>query len=1125
MQDNSPATEVCRVIYVDDEPGLLEIGKIFLENDHSFVVKTFLSAREALDHLASERYDAIVSDYQMPKMDGITFLKALRERGDATPFIIFTGRGREEVVIDALNSGADFYLQKGGDPQPQFAELAHKIHHAISRKRADLALKKSEQDYRKLIEHAGEGIFVTQDEVFKLVNPQLITLTGYAEQELLDQPFTRFIHPEDAGLLLDRYRKRMSGANFATHYIFRIICKDETVRWAELNVVSITWNERPAILNFLTDITERKRMEDSLRESEERYRQFFRTTLDGLFITTPDAQWIDFNDAILEMFGCTSRDEVFSRPIISFYVHPEERAVFVELVERDGYVKEHPVSFRKRDGTRFDSVMTVVPRRNPDGSTKAFIGTIRDITERKRMEDTLRESEERYHLFFKTAKDSVFITTPEGQWIDCNDAVVKTFGFASRDEVIGVPVISFYGRPEDRAVLVDLVEREGYVKEYPLSFRKRDGTCFDSVMTVVPQRNPDGSTKAFIGTIRDITDCELAEAALQESEERYRQIFNSFDDLYYETDVNGIITHLSPSLYHVTGYIQEELIGKPVTKIYANPESRNNLLNAIAKNGHVRDFEVLAVKRDGTETMASLNANLIYHADGTPAGVAGILRDITQRKHDEYALRESEEKFRSLVEYALEGILILDLHGQILFANTAAARTIEVGGGADLVGRSVMEFIAPESRPDAVRDFAQVVQGHDACFAQYHVISAKGSRKFVESIGKTVTYEGKTADLISIRDITARKRAEDALKESEEKYRLLIENSHDIIYTVNAEGKYIFISPSVTTLLGRRVSEVVGKNIRQFIHPDDLPHCLLAMKRTLEEGITQQEIEYRVSHADGSWRWHVSKTVPLRTGSGEITSIEGISSDITERRRADDALKQANRKLSLLSGITRHDIRNQLTVIRSYITLMERRHADPVFTEYLRNIDASAQRISTMIQFTKDYDEIGVRAPAWQDIQALVNATAMQVPLGRILVKNDISPGMGVFADPLIARVFYNLMDNAMRYGGKISAIRFAVQEREGDLIIVCEDDGNGIAAAEKEKIFERGFGKNTGLGLALSKEILAITGITMTENGVPGTGARFEMAVPAGSYRSGYDPGSPPACTGTPDHSRHHNQ
>jgi signal transduction histidine kinase len=185
-----------------------------------------------------------------------------------------------------------------------------------------------------------------------------------------------------------------------------------------------------------------------------------------------------------------------------------------------------------------------------------------------------------------------------------------------------------------------------------------------------------------------------------------------------------------------------------------------------------------------------------------------------------------------------------------------------------------------------------------------------------------------------------------------------------------------------------------------------------------------------------------------------------------------------------------------------YLPILEKQQPDTSFSDYFLRVSTAAQRISAMIQFTREYEEIGVHAPIWQDCRSLVDTAAKQAPLGMVMVKNDLPSGTEVFADPLVVKVFYNLMDNAVRYGGKITTIRFSAPESGDDQVIVCEDDGDGIVAAEKEKIFERGFGKNTGLGLALSREILDITGITIRETGEPGKGARFEISVPKGAWR-----------------------
>jgi len=228
----------------------------------------------------------------------------------------------------------------------------------------------------------------------------------------------------------------------------------------------------------------------------------------------------------------------------------------------------------------------------------------------------------------------------------------------------------------------------------------------------------------------------------------------------------------------------------------------------------------------------------------------------------------------------------------------------------------------------------------------------------------------------------------------------------------------------------------------------------------------------------------------------------GISVDITERKRAEEALHEANKKLKLLSSITRHDINNQLTVLRGYLAILEGKQPDPSQNEYFLKVNTATKQIAAMIQFTKEYEQIGVKAPTWQDTRTLVDTAAKGVHLGNVIVKNDLPVGAEVFADPLVVKVFYNLMDNAVRYGGKITIIRFSAMESGDDHLIVCEDDGEGVPAEEKEKIFERGFGKNTGLGLALSEEILDITGIAIREIGEPGKGARFEMTVPKGMWR-----------------------
>lgn len=222
----------------------------------------------------------------------------------------------------------------------------------------------------------------------------------------------------------------------------------------------------------------------------------------------------------------------------------------------------------------------------------------------------------------------------------------------------------------------------------------------------------------------------------------------------------------------------------------------------------------------------------------------------------------------------------------------------------------------------------------------------------------------------------------------------------------------------------------------------------------------------------------------------------------TRLESSKSAFETANKKLNLLSSITRHDIRNQVMGLMGFIELAKMKTTDPDLLHYIEREETAAQNIQRQIEFTKNYEDIGVRAPQWQDIGVRVRALQTLIPPGEITVSIAIF-GLEVFADPLLEKVFENLIDNSRRHGERVRHISFSsVQHGPGDISLVYEDDGVGVHEEDKERIFEKGFGKNTGLGLFLSREILAITGLTMQETGVYGQGARFEILVPKGKYR-----------------------
>jgi len=228
--------------------------------------------------------------------------------------------------------------------------------------------------------------------------------------------------------------------------------------------------------------------------------------------------------------------------------------------------------------------------------------------------------------------------------------------------------------------------------------------------------------------------------------------------------------------------------------------------------------------------------------------------------------------------------------------------------------------------------------------------------------------------------------------------------------------------------------------------------------------------------------------------------LQAIVRDVTARKQTEAALMAANRKMHLLSGITQHDILNQLTILHGYLGLMREQITDPDLLGYMDRQEQAIEFIRRQIAFTQDYQDLGTRAPEYQDLrECVIQAAAALTPGLTLLTEVD---AVEIYADPMFGKVFYNLLENAARYAGPAPTVRIRCSRREGSLAVIIEDDGPGIPPGEKEKIFLRGFGKNTGLGLFLVRDILETTGIAIRETGEFGKGARFEILVPKGGWR-----------------------
>ena len=351
---------------------------------------------------------------------------------------------------------------------------------------------------------------------------------------------------------------------------------------------------------------------------------------------------------------------------------------------------------------------------------------------------------------------------------------------------------------------------------------------------------------------------------------------------------------------------------------------------------------------------------------------------------------------------------------------------------------------------------------------------------------------------LKIRQAVRRKRAEDELRVAYERNKGLMDHANDSIFITDMETSMLLDANKKALELTRRtLHEIRAMNQRELIpypasdrFPDSFGQRLAEGKWVEEEIVVDRE----------------GKQIPVIVSATVIElggkhCVMSICHDISEIKKTQEALQLANKKLNLLADITRHDIRNKLTVMKGYLELFRDHPPEPTHSMYLAKLKDTVNTIGMTIEFTKLYQNLGVVAPTWQIVHEVFMRACTHADVKRIRVTSEVD-GLSIFADPLLERVFYNLVDNSVEHGSRVKEIRLAFCETAEDLVITIEDDGVGIPEYDKEKIFTRGFGKNTGLGLFLAREILSTTAITIAETGQYQAGARFEIRVPKGGYR-----------------------
>jgi PAS domain S-box-containing protein len=734
------------VLYVDDESTLLEVAKIYLDRTGQFTVTTALSGSEALELLKTTRFDAVISDYQMPGMDGIALLKEVRSAYPQVAFIIFTGRGREEVAIEAYENGADFYLQKGGAIKPQFKELAQKITIAVGKRQAEEALRQSEFTFHSIFDTIQDAIYIyAPDGTIIDVNAGASAMDGYPREYFIgNTPYFLFAPERDDPTLLIKALKN-------------------------------AFNGEPQTLEF---------------------------------------------------WGRHSSGEII------------------------------PKEIRLCRGSYF--------------GLDVIIAIARNITERKKAESEIKESKEQLDAIINGSPIPKFVIDRHHHVVFWNRALEQHSSIPA-SEVIGTTHAwkAFY--PSERPVMADLL-------------------------------------------VDDRTDL--------------------FEAWYGEKS--------SPSPY-IEGAFE-------ATDFFPHMGDRGTWLH----------FTAVAIR----------------DRNGSVIGAVETLEDITGQKNAETALRESEERYRNMVEDQTEFVCRFAPDGTHVFANDAYCR-----------------------------------------------------------------YFGKTRD------------------------------------------------------------EIIGKKFSPEIPTDDID-SITKHFRSLTCDHPVDDITHRIIMPDGQVRWQRWSDRAIFDTNGRITEYQSVGKDVTDLKQAEAAANLANEKLQLLATITRHDILNQLTALRAYLNFTQEDETNEKKRELIEREQRIASTIEEQIRFTKDYQTMGMHAPVWQNVREIIHKSSRSLPMKNVKVIVD-HVNLEILADPLFEKVFYNLLDNSLRYGGEhMDTITFSSRKEENGVVCVYEDNGVGIPPADKSHIFKRGFGHHTGLGMFLTREILSITGLSITETGTFGKGARFEIVIPKGAYR-----------------------
>jgi diguanylate cyclase (GGDEF)-like protein/PAS domain S-box-containing protein len=775
-------------------------------------------------------------------------------------------------------------------------------------KRAELALRESQNKYGEILESIEEGYYeVNLAGNLTFINDAIIRTWGYSREELLGMNYRQFTDAENAKTLFQSFNEVYRTGKPVKNIAWTIIKKDGSSMHVEASI-ALYKDSSGNIRGFRGvghDITERKQAEEALRQSEEKHRSILESIEDGYFETDIAGNFVLFNDALCRIFAYT-REELMGMNYKQYTDQKDSKKLFQVFNEcyRTGKPKKAlDLEFIRKDKAKADIAISVSLVRNMQGEPVGFRGIARDITESKRSEEALRQSEEKHRSILENIRESYFEVDLAGNYTFFNDSLRRLTGY-SKEELSGMNYSQFSDKETSKIVFetCNTIYKTGEPAEgFDWQFVRKDGSKGHVEASISLRKDPAGNPVGFRGLLRDVTERKRMEKEIVQSEEKYRNILESIEEGYFEVDLAGNLTFVNDSMCRIWGYPKEEMIGLN-NRQYTDEENAKKLyqtFNEVYRTGiSSRAFDWQIIRKDGTVVYIEATIALRKDSAGKAIGFKGTVHNISERKQMEEALRQSEEKHRSILENIRESYFEVDLAGNFTFFNDSLCRLTGCSR-EELVGMNYSKFSDKDTSKIVFKTFNKVfLTGEPTEGFDWPTTRKDGIKIYVSATislrkdpaGNPVGFRG------VLRDVTERKRMEEALRQSEEKHRSILENIRESYFEVDLYGNFTFFNDSLCRLTGCSREELVGMNYSKFSDKDTSKIVFETFHKVYKTGEPSEGFDWPTTRKDGI-KIFVSASISLRKDPADKpVGFRGVLRDVTERKRMEEELRQSEER-------------------------------------------------------------------------------------------------------------------------------------------------------------------------------------------------------------------------------------